>query len=391
MHKSLNPRGVFCRPPPSRCSMLLAALLLLALSACGTPQPLQLPQAMIYNSSQAGIIYALSAQNGSVRWQYRTVDNVFGTGLTRPTLLNGTIYAATSSGGIFVYALNAQDGAVRWKVKVNETPTPPEQPVIVNNILYLVASRTDSSSVTEVYALRIQDGSVLWHYQAAGYPSTKNVLVANGLVYLTLAGSALSPLLALDAITGAVRWQAHLPGTSNSTPATADGLVIISDSNGQVYALQAATGTLVWNYPLATPSEASTLTATQDLVYVGGANGSVVALRTNDGSERWQVRLADSAFVPVVVQDILYVVSDEGNTPLYALRTSNGTTIWQYQSDEHPCIGRIPVTIADQVLYCTGADYSLLLLDASSGLLMQHYTLPSKLLSSYPVVVGPKE
>jgi outer membrane protein assembly factor BamB len=359
----------------------------LILSACGAPQ---LPRATIYNSSEAGVIYALNAQNGSVRWQYHTVDTVFGAGLARPTLLNGTLYAATSSGGLFVYALNAQDGTVRWKVNVNNIPTPPEQPVIVNDILYLEASRLDPDTVTVVYALRIQDGSVLWHYQTPGYLTTRKLTVAAGLVYLALGGPAPSPLLALDAATGALKWQASLPGLATSAPAVAGGLVILSDSDGSVQALQTETGALVWSYPLETPGEVSTLTAANDLVYVGGTDGTLVALQASDGAVRWRIHLAHAA-LPVVAQGILYAVPVEGDQPLYALHANDGSTIWQYQSFDHYCLAGVAVTIAADVLYCLGADYSLMLIDARSGLLIQRYDLPTNLLTDYPAVVSPEE
>jgi outer membrane protein assembly factor BamB len=258
----------------------------------------------------------------------------------------------------------------------------------VSNVLYLLAWRANPGYVTEVYALRTQDGSVIWHYQAAG--TAGNLAVANGLVYVPLAHSTLSPLLALDAATGAVRWQARLPGTSNSTPTVVNGLVIFTDSTGWVYALQAATGALVWSYRLATPGEASTLAAANDLIYVGATDGSMVALRAKDGTLRWRVHLADIAFVPVVAQGMLYAVPDEGNYPLYALRASAGAILWHYQSNEYSCEGGISVTVADQALYCTGSDY-LMLIDASSGLLIQHYTLATNLISSYPVIVGPEK
>lgn len=348
MRKRLNTRGIFWRQSGLG-GLLLAALLLLACSACGTPPP---PRATIYASSQDG-----------------------------------------SNNGIVVYALNAQNGTVRWQVKINDIPTPPEQPVIVNTTLYLVAWRSDAraSFVTVVYALRIQDGSVLWRYQTSGYYSAKGLTVAGGLVYLALGGAASHPLLALDAATGAVRWQAHLPGTSYGAPAVAGGLVITSSSDGFIYALREATGTLAWSYPLATTNEAPALTATGDLVYVGGAAGSVVALRTNDGALRWQVHLEHVPFTPVVAQGVLYAVPDEGSHPLYALRPGDGSTIWQYQSNEYGCTGGVSITVADQVVYCGADSPYLALLDAGSGLLVQHYTIPINLISSYPVVVGPGE
>ncbi len=385
MSNSIYPCGAF-RLLPGLWGLVLAALIVSAFSACGAPQPPQPPRATLFNSSQSGVIYALNAQNGAVRWQYHTVDTVFGAGLARPVLLNGTIYAATSSGGLVVYALDAQNGSARWKVNLSNTPMPPEQPVTVNNVLYVVAARFAPDTATLVYALRVQDGSVLWHYQAAGYPSAKNFTVADGAVYLPLDNAS---LLALDAATGTVRWQARLPGKGTSTPTVADGLVIISANTGSVQALRTDTGALAWSYTIKTLDWASSPATTRDLTYASGADGSIVALRTKDGAPRWHVRPAQTASMLVMAQGTLYAMPVGGPVSLYALRASDGSTRWQYQTYEHPCLQGSSVTVVDQVVYCIGADYSVVLLDASSGQSMRHYFLATNLLSSYPVVVGP--
>src|SRR5262249_3776534 len=152
------------------------------------------------------------------------------------------------------------------------------------------------------------------------------------------------------------------------------GLVIVINKDDAVRALRADTGTLVWSHAIAISEWASTLATLGDLTYVSGGDGSIVALRTDDGIVHWKIHLAAHAAPStlVVAHNILYAKPVLGDN-LYALRPNDGKTIWHYQSDDHPCVGGVAVTVVDQVLYCVGGDPSVVLLDASSGQMVQHY------------------
>src|SRR5205085_148072 len=93
-------------------------------------------------------------------------------------------------------------------------------------------------------------------------------IVAGGTVYLTTAGVKGGKIFALDAETGAQRWvrtfanNAVEPcgGTAQPTgiqgaPAVVDGVVYIDASDGAVYALDAATGATRWQAQIADPAK----------------------------------------------------------------------------------------------------------------------------------------
>ena len=77
-----------------------------------------------------------------------------------------------------------------------------------------------------------------------------------------------------------------------SSPAVANGVVYIGDGNGKVYALNASTGTQIWNY-------------------------------TTENSEYYEYITS-----PAVANGVVYVGSDDGK--VYALNASTGTQIWNY-------------------------------------------------------------
>ena len=69
--------------------------------------------------------------------------------------------------------------------------------------------------------------------------------VVNGLVYV---GSNDDNIYALDAATGAVVWKFLTGQPCESSPAVVDGVVYVGSIDQNVYALNATTGTSIWVY-----------------------------------------------------------------------------------------------------------------------------------------------
>ena len=69
--------------------------------------------------------------------------------------------------------------------------------------------------------------------------------MADGIVYV---GSNDRNVYALEAATGKLVWKYATGDPVVSSPAVADGIVYIGSEDGKVYALGAATGKLVWKY-----------------------------------------------------------------------------------------------------------------------------------------------
>ncbi|TET28854.1 MAG: hypothetical protein E3J73_00245, partial [Candidatus Bathyarchaeum sp.] len=69
--------------------------------------------------------------------------------------------------------------------------------------------------------------------------------VADGLVYV---GSNDDNIYALDASTGTVIWNYTTGDDVASSPAVADGVVFVGSNDKNLYALNASSGTLLWSY-----------------------------------------------------------------------------------------------------------------------------------------------
>jgi outer membrane protein assembly factor BamB len=204
--------------------------------------------------------------------------------------------------------------------------------------------------------------------------------VAHGLVYFGVGGS----LYALEASTGAVRWQAATGGQGSASPAIASGVVYFSSHTGVISdaglfsALDASTGAVRWQDQMSVSEDASPVVA-NGLVYVG-AGGSMVALDASTGAMRWQFHSSDRynpyfAFsTPVVANGVVYADS-EGDQSVYALDATTGAVRWRFthplsdnEFPEAPAVeqGLVYVVSARNQVFGS-AHSSIDALDASTG------------------------
>ena len=130
-------------------------------------------------------------------------------------------------------------------------------PIIVNGVMYV------TTSFDHVYALNAKTGEEYWHYKHAMGPVTtyccgpnnRGVAVYDDKVYLATLDSK---LVALDAKTGSIVWQTQIAdptlGYSETMAPTAVNSKILIGTNGGEYGIRgfvraydAKTGKLIWN------------------------------------------------------------------------------------------------------------------------------------------------
>ncbi|WP_181449150.1 PQQ-binding-like beta-propeller repeat protein [Nonomuraea aridisoli] len=149
------------------------------------------------------------------------------------------------------------------------------------------------------------------------------VLARHDWAPLETAGGGLH---ALDAVSGEVRWRSRITGLGQSRPVVAGATVYAGDSAGTTYALNAATGTLLWSFRAEgdQPAYRWDAAVADGLVYTAGADRTLYALDAATGRTRWRLPLGGGRHTgPVAAGGTLYV-SDVGGT-LYALDPATGT------------------------------------------------------------------
>ncbi len=151
-----------------------------------------------------------------------------------------------------------------------------------------------------------------------------------------------------------VAWT-HLPGRSTrglqAMPLVADGVLYYSGSYSRVFALDGATGKLVWSYfpeldedliSMQTHSPYNRGVALgHGKVYVGTVDGRLIALDIKTGKPVWDTKLVNSQKLtvgftgaPLVVKDTVIIGSQGGEWtsrgPLFGVDANTGQKKWEF-------------------------------------------------------------
>jgi len=191
---------------------------------------------IVFFTSTENRVYAIDAVRGTWKWQYdrESPDGFTIRGQGGALHARGKIYVGFSDGHLA--CLEARTGDIVWVrplggegnryVDVDSTPT------LVGGTLY-------ASSVSGgVYALDPKDGSVKWRYDVDG---AGTVRVRDGRVYFS-AGKA--GLHCLD-LAGRLVWRQALPSAGElSTPLVIPGWVVVAAAGSGAYIADAETGRL---------------------------------------------------------------------------------------------------------------------------------------------------
>jgi outer membrane protein assembly factor BamB len=154
--------------------------------------------------------------------------------------------------------------------------------------------------------------------------------VADGRVYVgTLAGQ----LIALDAATGAVLWRRPPDALTGDTvwtsPAVANGVVYFAANRptAVIYALDAATGATVWSATVNFSIIISSPVVSEGVLYLAFNDHSIVALDAATGATVWTADAGSGMYAsPAVADGRLYVTVH--NRGLLALDASSGAFLW---------------------------------------------------------------
>ncbi len=201
-----------------------------------------------------------------------------------------TLYAGT--GRAEVLALEAATGSIRWRKPVG-TPVRAAPTIAEGRIFVLTLDN-------QMQALAVDDGHRLWSYQAT--PPDTSVLGLPAPAYsagLVVAGFGSGDLVALRAATGSVVWSDSLAAAGGRTsllelsavrgmPVVADGRVYAGSLGRQTVAMDVRTGRRLWEREIAT---GDTPWLAGDWLFLLATDGQVAALSRIDGRIAWVTQL----------------------------------------------------------------------------------------------------
>jgi outer membrane protein assembly factor BamB len=191
---------------------------------------------------------------------------------------------------------------------------------------------------------------VLWQFPT-GDKVVSSPVWHDGLVIF---GSDDGQVYAVEAATGRQRWAFRTNGPVPATPAVHAGRVYVGSYDGRFYALDAASGDVVWRFAtegerrfearglhgsqprtqtVADPYDVflSNPVVAEGLVVFGSGDGQVRALDVDSGALRWSYRAGDVVHASPAVADGVVFVGDWASR-LVALDVKTGIERWRFQA-----------------------------------------------------------
>jgi hypothetical protein len=148
----------------------------------------------------------------------------------------GLLYISTAKG---LYALNADNGAVVWRFDT-EMPLG-NSPTVKDGVAYV------GSHDRKLYALNASTGQLLWSFNQAKAGFDTNPLVVDGRVFV---GNRDGYMYAIGAHNtaqqGQLLWSYKTNGPIHFSAAYNNGNIYFASNDNYAYALNAASGSLVW-------------------------------------------------------------------------------------------------------------------------------------------------
>lgn len=233
-------------------------------------------------------------------------------------------------------------------------------PVIAGGMVYTAGSDLNDPSASHAVALDAATGRVLWTTKQPNAGDALGIAVCNGRVFLTTLFD--HALRAYDAATGGLLWTLRLDAAPES-PTLGRGRIYFQTNQGTVYAVDPASGAVVWQRSFSESPDASPALYRGRLFLTGHNSRKLRALDADDGRLLWEKTLPDfTESSPTVVDGILYESVATAGT--YALSAATGALVW-HQGTPDAVVS--PVTVDDSSAYVGDLDGVLYAFDRATG------------------------
>ncbi len=295
--------------------------------------------------------------------------------LSSPIVANGVIYALDTYGNIT--ALDASAGSILWQVNIS--PEGQQTPIIGGGLAYGQDKIFVTSPHAEVLAFDAKTGNRLWRYAMPSPVRAAPTFDEGRLYVLTISNH----LEVLDAEKGTSLWNhagitehAGLLGTAS--PAVSKGVVVVTYSSGEIYALKAENGHQLWTETLSTTRRPDSLSSLshikalpviyKNMVIIIGHNHKMAAYDLRRGERLWERHIGGTR-TPAVIGDFIFMINSHNE--LLCLTRKHGQVVWvkKLGSDfesPHKVVWEGPV-VAGSKLYLVNVGGDLVSFDPATG------------------------
>ncbi len=165
-----------------------------------------------------------------------------------------------------------------------------------------------------------------------------------------------------------LRWTFKTEGSVRSSPVIEDGRVFIGSDDGNVYALDLASGRKLWTFATADSVQAPP-TVLSGTVFVESTDAFLYALTAERGTLIWKYETGDSImgapnWVRSPQSDQLWILVGSYDNLLHCVDTATGKRVWTYEANNY--LNGSPAVSGDWIVF-GGCDAFLHVLSATDG------------------------
>jgi len=331
------------------------------------------------NAQHTGVYQAAGVPVFSkIKWKFHTGSSV----TSSPAVVGDTVYVGSNDNNL--YALNLETGALKWKFKTPSRVV--SSPAVAGGVVYF------GSYDGNFYAVDAATGQLKWKFATAGerrfagkhlhgslpaaetMPDPFDVYLSSPTVWENAVyfGSGDGSIYALDAASGKLKWEFQTGDVVHSSPAIADGTLFIGSWDSYFYALDATSGKEKWRFKTGEDPDIhnqvgiqSSAAVAAGVVYFGCRDSNLYAVDAATGQQRWKFNNKGSWVIgsPAVGGGKVYFATSDSSM-FYELDAKSGTQVFTLKFKGWPLFSS--PALAGSMLYIGSNDGRLTAIDLNT-------------------------
>ena len=211
-----------------------------------------------------GILESSDPETGRVNWSYEAEERF----LTPAAYGHGRVYQGGDAGTLF--ALSPEDGSVLYRTETND----PIAGVAVNDEIIVVAGVTG-----KITGINPEDGEIIWETELDG-PVWSTPAIDRNRIYLSLSSGQ---IVSLEKMTGKLQWKFEAVEVVKAPPIVVGNYVVAGTLGGNLFVLDASDGQVLNQRKLDSPISVSPI-SDGDFIYIATESAKLVCLGDTNGT-----------------------------------------------------------------------------------------------------------
>lgn len=335
----------------------------------------------VNNTTESG---SLTVTVGNYKWN--SVDLNFG-GLTGYVKTSNpvfspdgkTMYIPTSTPAGHLFAIDVVSGEFKWVFAISQITYGGGALVAPDGTIYQCVR---NAAINNVYAIN-PNGTQKWAVKLDAAIGAFPALSVDGILYCL---TNKSTLYALDASSGAIKWQQSLDGATGSAVAIDKAGNVYTGTSAAIYAFK-PNKDQIWKLEEVNVTEQATFALKEQVLYATLKGGGLVAVDMTNGTKKWTYPTTKGdAYFPIADKNGNIYFTEKGSQTVHAVNVA-GSKIWEKNVGNNLNYSGGALS-TDGILYVgTQSNNKVLGLDITNGNIVFEETVGQQVMAA--VTIGP--